>query len=167
MLNAQWTIFCNFAFMKRHIYIILIVAFALISCKREKRHADLTGIEFDIKIERFDSAFWTLDTMRVEEEFARLKAEQPDITPIYTETVVRFGHPDSAITHNTYKLFRANKEVGELYEDALKIYTDMSDIEALAKRIILIGKGQVLYDGSLKKLKSKYGNNKYLNITTK
>ena len=129
MLNAQWTIFCNFAFMKRHIYIILIVAFALISCKREKRHADLTGIEFDIKIERFDSAFWTLDTMRVEEEFARLKAEHPDITPIYTENVVRFGHPDSAITHDTYKLFRANKEVGELYEDALKIYTDMSDIE--------------------------------------
>ena len=30
---------------------------------------------------------------------------------------------------------------------------DMADIEALAKRIILIGKGQVLYDGSLTKLK--------------
>ena len=44
---------------------------------------------------------------------------------------------------------------------------DMSDIEALAKRIILIGKGQVLYDGPSKKLKNKYGNNKYLNITTK
>ncbi|MBQ7136820.1 MAG: ATP-binding cassette domain-containing protein [Bacilli bacterium] len=44
---------------------------------------------------------------------------------------------------------------------------DMSDIEALAERIILIGKGQVLYDGSLKKLKNKYGNNKYLSVTTK
>lgn len=44
---------------------------------------------------------------------------------------------------------------------------DMSDIEALAKRIVLIGKGKVLYDGSLKKLKNSYGNNKYLNIITK
>lgn len=44
---------------------------------------------------------------------------------------------------------------------------DMSDIEALAKRIVLIGKGQVLYDGSLKKLKDKFGTRKYLNITTK
>jgi len=44
---------------------------------------------------------------------------------------------------------------------------DMSDIEALAKRIILIGKGEVLYDGSLKKLKNKYGSRKYLNINTK
>ena len=30
---------------------------------------------------------------------------------------------------------------------------DMSDIEALAKRIILIGKGRILYDGNIKKLK--------------
>ena len=44
---------------------------------------------------------------------------------------------------------------------------DMSDIEALAKRIILIGKGQILYDGSLKELKKKYGSVKLIQISTK
>lgn len=44
---------------------------------------------------------------------------------------------------------------------------DMADIEALAKRIILIGKGKVLYDGSLTKLKNKYDNNKYIKVYTK
>lgn len=44
---------------------------------------------------------------------------------------------------------------------------DMSDIEALAKRIILIGKGQVLYDGSLQKLKNNYATKKYIQIQTK
>ena len=115
--------------MKRYIYVIAIISFALISCKREKHRADLTGIECDIKIERFDSLFWGLDTTRLAEEFAKLQAEHPNITPIYTENVVQFGHPDSAITHDTYKLFRSNKEVGKLYEDALKIYADVSDIE--------------------------------------
>lgn len=43
---------------------------------------------------------------------------------------------------------------------------DMNDIEALAKRIIMIGKGQILYDGSLQKLKHKYDNNKYITIIT-
>ena len=43
---------------------------------------------------------------------------------------------------------------------------DMTDIEALAKRIILIGKGQVLYDGSLQKLKNKYANKKYIVVNT-
>ena len=42
----------------------------------------------------------------------------------------------------------------------------MTDIEALAKRIILIGKGQVLYDGSLQKLKNKYANKKYIVVNT-
>lgn len=42
---------------------------------------------------------------------------------------------------------------------------DMMDIDTLAKRIILIGKGKILYDGSLKKLKKEYGS--YKNITVK
>lgn len=115
--------------MKRYIYVILAMGFALIGCKREKRHADLTGIDFEVKIERFDSAFWTLDTTKVAEEFQRLMVEYPDITPIYTENVVRFGHPDSAITHETYLFFRRDTAVQRLYTDALKIYSDMSDIE--------------------------------------
>ena len=44
---------------------------------------------------------------------------------------------------------------------------DMSDIDALAKRIILIGKGKVLYDGSLKKLKTNFANKKYITVKTK
>lgn len=44
---------------------------------------------------------------------------------------------------------------------------DMSDIEALAKRIILIGKGKVLYDGSLTKLKRKYDTESFVIISTK
>ena len=43
---------------------------------------------------------------------------------------------------------------------------DTADIEALAKRIILIGKGKVLYDGDLKKLKTKYGSYIYIKLTT-
>ena len=43
---------------------------------------------------------------------------------------------------------------------------DMSDITTLAKRIILIGKGKVLYDGSLKRLISNYGTLRYMSIKT-
>lgn len=42
---------------------------------------------------------------------------------------------------------------------------DMADIEALAKRIILIGKGKVLYDGLLSNLKKNY--NTYIKIFVK
>lgn len=44
---------------------------------------------------------------------------------------------------------------------------DMADIEYLAKRIIMIGKGKVLYDGSLNNLKRKYDTRKYITVNTK
>ena len=44
---------------------------------------------------------------------------------------------------------------------------DMADIEALAKRIILIGKGKLLYDGSLIKLKKKYDYLRKITVITK
>lgn len=43
---------------------------------------------------------------------------------------------------------------------------DMTDIEALAKRIILIGKGELLYDGTLSNLKKKYGSYKEVFVST-
>jgi ABC-2 type transport system ATP-binding protein len=41
---------------------------------------------------------------------------------------------------------------------------DMSDIEALAQRIILIGKGNKLYDGNLDELKGKYLTHKRITV---
>jgi ABC-2 type transport system ATP-binding protein len=41
---------------------------------------------------------------------------------------------------------------------------DMSDIEALAERIILIGKGKILLDGTLTELKNRFATNKTLTV---
>lgn len=42
---------------------------------------------------------------------------------------------------------------------------DMQDIEALTQRVILIGKGQILLDGSLQSLKERYSGQKSITIT--
>ena len=41
---------------------------------------------------------------------------------------------------------------------------DMNDIEALAERILLIGKGKILYDGKLNSLRNQYGTNKTITV---
>lgn len=41
---------------------------------------------------------------------------------------------------------------------------DMNDIEALADRVILIGKGSLLYDGQLEELKKRYGAHKTITV---
>ena len=41
---------------------------------------------------------------------------------------------------------------------------DMNDIEALTNKIILIGRGKILYNGSFSAIKNKYGNVKTINV---
>ncbi|MCJ7842001.1 ATP-binding cassette domain-containing protein [Lederbergia sp. NSJ-179] len=41
---------------------------------------------------------------------------------------------------------------------------DMNDIEALADRVLLIGKGSLLYDGKLRELRKRYGGHKIVTI---
>ena len=41
---------------------------------------------------------------------------------------------------------------------------DMSDIEALTNKIILIGKGHILYNGSFSEIKRKYGSEKTIDV---
>lgn len=42
---------------------------------------------------------------------------------------------------------------------------DMADIEALAERILLIGKGRILLDGSFQELKRRHGSKKQLSVS--
>lgn len=60
------------------------------------------------------------------------------------------------------------KKINKLEKTTIILTThDMSDIEALANRIILIGKGEIMYDGTLNNLKKKFGNIKKVKIYSK
>lgn len=56
------------------------------------------------------------------------------------------------------KVRRAIKEINERYGTTIILTThDLNDIEELCSRIIIIDKGQKIYDGSLEEIKNKYG----------
>lgn len=60
------------------------------------------------------------------------------------------------------------KQINEKIKVTIILTThDMQDIEALTERIILIGKGKILYDGSLQNIKNKYNDKMKINIKFK
>ncbi len=60
------------------------------------------------------------------------------------------------------------KQINEKTKVTIILTThDMQDIEALTERIILIGKGEILYDGSLRNIKNKYNDKMKINIKFK
>ena len=63
------------------------------------------------------------------------------------------------------KIRKAIKQLNKKYNITVILTThDMKDIEELCNRIIIIDKGSILYDGSLKDIKYKFGNTKTIII---
>ncbi|MCL6574268.1 MAG: ATP-binding cassette domain-containing protein, partial [Bacillus sp. (in: Bacteria)] len=55
------------------------------------------------------------------------------------------------------------KEINEKYQTTILLTThDLSDIEALCERVVMLDEGKVIYDGALKSLQEKWGEGKVL-----
>jgi ABC-2 type transport system ATP-binding protein len=55
------------------------------------------------------------------------------------------------------------KEINEKYNTTILLTThDLSDIEALCERVIMLDEGKIIYDGALRNLKEKWGEGKEL-----
>lgn len=66
------------------------------------------------------------------------------------------------------KIRKAIKELNKKYNITVILTThDMKDIEELCNRIIIIDKGKILYDGTLKDIKYQFGNTKTIVIPNK
>ncbi|BDG33433.1 ABC transporter ATP-binding protein [Parageobacillus thermoglucosidasius] len=58
------------------------------------------------------------------------------------------------------------KEINEKYNTTILLTThDISDIEALCERVIMLDEGKIIYDGSLQKLKETWGEGKQIQFT--
>ncbi|MED5042844.1 ATP-binding cassette domain-containing protein [Geobacillus stearothermophilus] len=58
------------------------------------------------------------------------------------------------------------KQLSERYGTTILLTThDMSDIEALCERVIMLDEGKIIYDGSLGQLKEKWGQGKRISFT--
>ena len=66
------------------------------------------------------------------------------------------------------KVREAIKEINRIYGTTIILTThDLNDIEELCSRIIIIDKGQKIYDGSLSAIKEKYGSRKSIEFQVK
>lgn len=55
------------------------------------------------------------------------------------------------------------KEINEKYKTTILLTThDLTDIEALCERVIMLDEGQIIYDGQLSKLRSNWGEGKQI-----
>ena len=115
--------------MKPYVYVFCLATILLVSCSKEKRKADLTGIDFNVEVGRFDKDFWQIDTVNIAQGVMILDSLYPEMTDIYLERVVMFGPKDSAQTQLTIGYFLKDTTVAKIYVAALFKFDNVKDLE--------------------------------------
>ncbi|MBX2872483.1 MAG: hypothetical protein KTR30_10300 [Saprospiraceae bacterium] len=118
---------------KVNLFIGLISLLALIACgsDRHKNIPDVSDIEVEVKIDRFEQALFSLDTAQLETSMAELEQKYPAFSEVYFNFVLGSKNPEVAPEgHLPYMQgFISHPGLTHLYDTTQLIYQDMGEIE--------------------------------------
>lgn len=122
--------------MKRNIAAILLISIALLSCKSGNRfdNADLSGIEVNLTIHRFERALFTLHTDRLSQEADSLRIRDPRFFDLFTRGIIGIGKPDSPDFHPLLQRFITDTMVCHAYNKSEAVFGNMEDIKSILEK---------------------------------
>ena len=111
---------------------MVLVLLLLVGCSecgsgKFNKKVDLTGIEVDLELKRFERDFAAIDPDQVQEGLKELENRYPDFLPFYVEQLMRFGKlddPDMAYVPLIHQ-FLENRYVQGLHDTCQFIFPIM------------------------------------------
>ncbi len=107
--------------------VVLLSAILIQSCRPDGRRdvPDVSGIEADIAIRRFEQGLFGLDTSRMAAGLAGLGEAYPEFSPLFFEQVLGVSPEDTAFARG----FITHPAMRRLYDTCQVLYGNMADIE--------------------------------------
>ena len=119
--------------MKRVSLFVLGAMLVLSSCKNDKLDVDVSAISVpEVRIMRFDKAFFALDTARLSQSLQHLHVEYGDFADGYVNNIICSRAPDSLSCNYAIIDFLYNRNIGmrDVYLECSKVFPDsLSDLE--------------------------------------
>lgn len=113
--------------MKKNLALFLL-AIILFSCNSHSDHPNVSGIKADLKIQRFDREFFSLDTNNLANSLQQLRQKEP-----FTDLYIGYMTPVNDIAKNENDRIQKLKEyIGNiklLYDSAQRKYPDLGWLE--------------------------------------
>lgn len=111
--------------------ISLLLILILISCNNSNNKPDVSDIKVDVKIERFDKDFFSMDTNRLTQSLNELNRKYPAFLPLYSEFLSPIN-PMVKQGGETYKnaVLIYYRTIKPLYEAVQKKYTNLNTVES-------------------------------------
>ena len=106
--------------MKKAIFFFLIII-GLVACDNQKNTPDISGIQLNLGIQRFDEDFFTLDTASLQSGLATLQSKYPVLLPVFLENIVGVTNPEGINTF--YRLYKP------VFDSSQNIYKDFNPVK--------------------------------------
>ncbi len=115
---------------KKGLLFLIIASTIVASCGKDKNIPDVSDIEADVEVRRFERDLFSLDTAHMAQALENLESKYPEFSNIYFGQIL--GSTDSLIApegHPAYvKGFIRYPTVRQLYDTTQIIFGDFSDI---------------------------------------
>lgn len=116
--------------MRRLIYIILAsAAVALTACKSNPLKVDVSDIDVDVQVERFDKEFFACSDGDAYSQTLKLAEKYPFFFDMYNMHIISCGTYSDKSYYECLKVFFSDYSVVEAYNAVNKEFADCSDIQ--------------------------------------
>ncbi len=109
--------------------LIIVLLFA-VGCDEDRLSVDVSNMEVDIKIERWDSAWFDMSAVTYRTLDAQWRESHPDFYKRYVEDVLSLGTLEDSNLFNEIRRFATDATMLEVHETVQEKYKSLSAVEA-------------------------------------
>jgi len=112
---------------------VFILSGLLISCDSERLDIDVSDINVEIQIKRFEKDLFELDPDNILENIPLFSAKYGLFYELFNKNIINIGGIENPVYKNSLGDFITDPDMRSVYKDCMDQYTDMEDIaETLA-----------------------------------
>jgi len=111
------------------ILVYLLIINVLASCGRQGLKVDISGIEENVKVERFDRELFSLDPETMDQKIADFYERFGDFFDVFNVHVINIGPASQKYYPSYLSMFINDPENREVYEYVQGVFNDCSDME--------------------------------------
>lgn len=116
--------------MKIQIFTLISILFIITACKRDTSDIDVSNIEVDIRIQRFENDLFSLDPAEVENNIPALENKYDKFFRIFNHRIINIGSSKNQEYADLLRLFLTDYINFKLYERTREVFPDLNELTA-------------------------------------
>ncbi len=116
--------------LKRFCFALIMISFLFVSCNNNPLKVDVSGVEIDFNLIRFDQEMSEIDTSDIWTPTLRLSEQYPEFWYLYTYQIINIGGIQNKMFERDFREYYADYFIKDTYTKVAEIFPDLKDFEA-------------------------------------